>query len=421
MSAISCFVFWLMTLNLVDFVVPSLEYEAGRILDTNSKDQMDTAGSTNSERLISLDQYRGYTVLGMFFVNFAGNFAITPAIFKHHNTYCSYADTIMPQFFFAVGFAYRLTLLKRLKTTGPSKAYRHVIWRNLGLILLGFVIYHLDKRASSWEAWQVFVREHLAGQLLKREIFQTLVHIAVASFWVLPVITASPAVRIAFACFSGILHLGLSYWFYYDWVHADPAGIDGGPLGFLTWTIPLLTGSLAYDVVVSHRSLGTKFLQMACGGIILMMMGYGLSCLSIAPRQSKSPIDTISFRWVEPPFVPPATGPGNELVHKSTLLTMSQRAGSISYLTFTAGFSLAMYALFFLVCDVGQWQLGIFGTLGSNALAGYVLHELVGNAVEAYAPADSPLWYTACAIFLYLTICYLFLRHLQRHKLFLRL
>ena len=25
--------------------------------------------------------------------------------------------------------------------------------------------------------------------------------------------------------------------------------IDGGPLGFLTWTIPLLVGSLAYDVV----------------------------------------------------------------------------------------------------------------------------------------------------------------------------
>ena len=36
-------------------------------------------------------------------------------IFKHHNTYCSYADTIMPQFFFAVGFAYRLTFLKRLE------------------------------------------------------------------------------------------------------------------------------------------------------------------------------------------------------------------------------------------------------------------------------------------------------------------
>jgi predicted acyltransferase len=378
-------------------------------------------GSTNSGRLISLDQFRGYTVLGMFFVNFAGNFAITPAIFKHHNTYCSYADTIMPQFFFAVGFAYRLTLLKRLKNIGPSKAYLHVMWRNLGLILLGFVIYHLDKRASSWEAWQVFVREQLPAQLLKREIFQTLVHIAVASFWVLPVITAGPGVRIAFACFSGILHLGLSYWFYYDWVHAEPPGIDGGPLGFLTWTIPLLAGSVAYDVVVSRHSNWTKFRQMVGSGVILMLLGYGLSCLSILPSLSNGPTDSISFGLVEPPFVPPATGPGNERVHKSTLFAMSQRAGSISYLTFAAGLSLALYALFFLACDVGQWQLGIFGTLGSNALAGYVLHELIGTAVKAYAPADSPLWYTCCAIVLYLAICYLFLRHLERHKLFLRL
>jgi hypothetical protein len=40
------------------------------------------------------DQFRGYTVLGMFFVDFVGGLAVIPAVFKHHNTYCSYADTI---------------------------------------------------------------------------------------------------------------------------------------------------------------------------------------------------------------------------------------------------------------------------------------------------------------------------------------
>ena len=65
-------------------------------------------------RLVSLDQFRGYTVLGMFVVNFLGAFTATPALLKHHNTYFSYADSIMPQFFFAVGFAYRLTFLRGL-------------------------------------------------------------------------------------------------------------------------------------------------------------------------------------------------------------------------------------------------------------------------------------------------------------------
>src|SRR5512138_3555414 len=101
-------------------------------------------------RIASLDQFRGYTVAGMFLVNFLGGYACMPAVFSHHNTYCSYADTIMPQFFFAVGFAYRLTFLKRLKTVGSGPAIRAAIKRNIGLILLGFVIYHLDGEVKSW-------------------------------------------------------------------------------------------------------------------------------------------------------------------------------------------------------------------------------------------------------------------------------
>src|SRR5262245_49719704 len=107
---------------------------------------------TESSRIISLDQFRGYTVLGMFFVNFVGRYDVIPPIFKHHNTYCSYADTIMPHFFFAVGFAYRLTLLKRLERDGPWAAYTHAVRRNLGLILLGIVLYHLDGSAATWAA-----------------------------------------------------------------------------------------------------------------------------------------------------------------------------------------------------------------------------------------------------------------------------
>jgi predicted acyltransferase len=94
-----------------------------------------------SGRLVSLDQFRGYTVAGMFLVNFLGDYAAIPEIFKHHGTYCSYADMIMPQFFFAVGFAYRLTFLRGMEQSGAWPTYRHAITRNLGLILLGVVFY----------------------------------------------------------------------------------------------------------------------------------------------------------------------------------------------------------------------------------------------------------------------------------------
>src|SRR5436305_6166147 len=101
-------------------------------------------------RIASLDEFRGYTVAGMLLVNFIGGFHAVGAIWKHHNTYCSYADTIMPQFFFAVGFAYRLTFLKRLRALGPAAATVAAVRRNLALIVLGFVVYHLDGGAKTW-------------------------------------------------------------------------------------------------------------------------------------------------------------------------------------------------------------------------------------------------------------------------------
>src|SRR6266478_10199404 len=93
-----------------------------------------------SARIISLDQYRGYTVAGMMVVNYLGGFAVAHAVFQHHNTYFSYADTIMPGFHFAVGFALRMILLKRIATQGRRSAYLSVVRRGLGLVLLSTIL-----------------------------------------------------------------------------------------------------------------------------------------------------------------------------------------------------------------------------------------------------------------------------------------
>src|SRR3972149_11153033 len=76
-----------------------------------------------SSRIASMDQFRGYTVAGMFVVNFLGHLAAIHAVMKHHNTYFSYADSIMPSFVFAAGFSYRLTALRRLPKLGAWATY----------------------------------------------------------------------------------------------------------------------------------------------------------------------------------------------------------------------------------------------------------------------------------------------------------
>jgi predicted acyltransferase len=91
----------------------------------------------SGRRIISLDQFRGYTVAGMFVVNFLGGFAVTPAVLRHHNSYCSYADTIMPQFLFAVGFAFRLTF------ASPAG------WADSCCCRLSSTPWHQDRRAGN--------------------------------------------------------------------------------------------------------------------------------------------------------------------------------------------------------------------------------------------------------------------------------
>jgi len=351
-------------------------------------------------RIVSLDQFRGYTVAGMLFVNFLGGYQVVPAVFKHHNTYCSYADTIMPQFFFAVGFAYRLTFVGRLAKSGFWTAARAALKRNAGLILLGFVIYHLDGEVKSWAELSRLGVPGFLSQAFRRELFQTLVHIAITSIWIMPLIAAGTAPRAVFMIASAGLHLWLSSRFYFDWAWKLPV-IDGGPLGFLTWTIPTLVGSLAYDVMASGRDQGSSMSKLAAWSIVLMGLGYALSCLG--------------GRLAPPPFVPP---PSSQAVD---LWTMSQRTGSVAYLTFAAGFSLAVYALFVVIADRAGWQSAVFRIFGQNALAAYIIHPMVAGAVKPYLPNDAPAWYVAAGFGLYFAICALFNRYLEKHDLFLKL
>lgn len=363
----------------------------------------------SSSRLTWLDQYRGYTVLGMFVVNFVGSYKAVPAWLKHHHTYFSYADSIMPQFLFAVGFAFRLTFLRRVQREGWNAAAAHAARRNFALLLVGLLLYGLGHGFRTWEEltgpglWPAL----LTG--LKRDLFQTLVHIAVTSLWVLPVIGSGGWPRVLFALGSGLAHLVISYFGYYQWVTTPPNGIDGGPLGFLTWTIPLIVGTLACDALAGPRqSLG----RLTAAALALMLIGYGLSCLNrVTPPNG--PAESVAGFLVEAPFVPPSQ-PVN-------LWTMSQRAGSLTYLTFASGFALAVAILFVILCGRLGWRSAALDTFGRNALAGYLVHEWVSTALKPWVPRDAPLWYVTLAAGVFVVICYALLRWLEKQGLFLRL
>jgi predicted acyltransferase len=429
-----------------------------------------------SPRLASLDQFRGYTVAGMFLVNFLSGLLAAPFVCHHHNTYCSYADTIMPQFFFAVGFSMRLSFGRRVLQQGAGAAYFHMIKRLIGLVLVAiFLTYHAEPhwKEHSQKTWAELQEMGWWGAFwpyaIKNTWFQTLTHIAVTSLWILPVIRLSGVWRVLYLVLSAGLHLFLSWKFNFLWVNgvtAEPGGIDGGPLGFLSWSIPTLAGTLACDMALDQTSSNIgKVLRLLSWGALLMAIGYGASCLtriydvpyhkvSDKPGQfaenpvlpSKDQFQTWfnhlkqkewSKALAESPLVPPPhssveTVDPKKKIHEPfedrsfevrgwNYWMMSQRAGSISYLTFAAGLSLAIYGLFYLLADMIGIRIGVFRTFGVNALIGYILHDMVGDAVKAYLPKDSPviaIW-IACGIFFLIT--WLFMRGLEKQKIYIKL
>lgn len=376
-------------------------------------------------RLSSLDQFRGYTVLGMFLVNFIGGYHAVPRWLHFEHTYCSYHDTIMPQFFLAVGFALRLTYLRRRAADGAGPTCWKFVKRGLGLILLGVVVYHLTGRYDAWDRltgdWERDGPATFVLRAVKRGPFEALTHIGLTTLFVLPVLSAPGWARVLFATAAGGLHVWASLAGYYAWNMGGPPGIDGGPLGFLTWTIPTVAGTLAHDWMMrapTSRTGGVGLMLVFAVG--LMCLGYGLSCLNrVTPPNAPPESPAVADYLAQPPFVPPADKARAEA--ERNYWTMSQRAGSVTYLLFATGFGLVVLAAFRVACDGWGLRWGYLDLLGRNALAGYLVHGLVADAVQPFTPRDASAWYVWSSFAVYLGVTTLFLRYLDRNRYFLRI
>lgn len=358
-------------------------------------------------RLRSLDQFRGFTVLGMFVVNFISGFEHTPHSLHHDYAPFGWHDTVMPQFFLAVGFSLRLAFLRHAARDGLAAARWRVVKRGLGLILLGVVVYQLTGGYQSWqrltEAWQSSGPGGFLLAAIKRKPFEALTHIGVTTLFVLPVLAASAWIRALYAVLSAAIHIAVSRAGYYEWNLSSPPGVDGGPLGFLTWSIPVIAGTLAHDWVMRapDRPSGGVRTILALA-VTLMLAGYALSCLN---------------RWPgTPPFTPLAEGSPAR-----SLWTMSQRSGSASYQAFGGGFALAVYAVFRLVSDGAAWNSNLLDVFGRNALAGYLVHGFVAEVVKQFTPRDAPALFVWSGFAVYLAIVWVILRYLDKHRLYLRL
>ena len=145
----------------------------------------------------------------------------------------------------------------------------------------------------------------------------------------------------------------------------------------------------------------------------------GATSDSPATRAARAPSGARRARcdWAEPPFVPPP----DSMHREENYWMMSQRAATLRITCSAPGFRWPCSRCSTWLCDVWGFGVGLFRTLGTNALVGYILHSMVGDRVEAFMPKDSPGWYVAAGFALYFGITYLFIRHLEKNRIYLKL
>ncbi len=393
-----------------------------------------------NSRVLSIEQFRGFTVLMMFVVNFLQGKKVIPIIFQHNENWVSLADWIMPAFLFLVGMAYRLTWLKRIEVSEKSLVIWRFVRRSLALIAVSLILYGAGTSFESWQDWKPGT---FFAALLKARLWEVLAIIGGSQLLILPVIGRSTLARAGIACLFMLTHMILSEFFNVHFVMARPNPMDaywgaenvrawdGGFFGVLSWASIALAGSIAMDGMLRLTEIRMIKVILILG-VVAMALGWGLSCLSTyydvgddrdlpVTKVAASPVipsfskQNLSFG--ESPFTPTPRSEERQINY----WMMSKRLVSLPYVLFATGCTSILFGLFIVVCDRFGLQFSIFRILGANALAAYLIHQVLLDAMKPLVPKDAPIWFVLFGTVIFLSALILIMRSLERQKLYLRL
>jgi predicted acyltransferase len=108
-----------------------------------------------NQRALSIDAFRGLTILVMIFVNQLAGVAGVPAWARHMPADAdamSFVDVVFPAFLFIVGMAIPFSLARR----DAVAAHRHVLGRTVGLVVLGFFMVNAESGYDErWMPWSI--------------------------------------------------------------------------------------------------------------------------------------------------------------------------------------------------------------------------------------------------------------------------
>lgn len=205
--------------------------------------------TVHKKRLLSIDVFKGLTIVLMVFVNSVQLFDNVPAWTKHAGDYgLTYADLIAPFFVFMMALNFKTSFQRRLEEKGRSKTYTHFIRRYLIFIGIGLLL-------SIGMDGEVFALR-----------WGTLQVLGASGLILLPFIELRAEIRLILACILMFFYQILVVSYFGEIIYD---GIEGGILGALSWgTMMILSSVLAEGLL--NKKVKIHFL---IGGAILTILG----------------------------------------------------------------------------------------------------------------------------------------------------
>ena len=354
-----------------------------------------------SERLASLDAFRGFDILVMIFVNYISGMPGIPFFLRHAEANMdtfTLTDVVFPGFLFIVGVAIPLSLEKRLALGEPLlKILRRIILRTAGLLFLGVLFVNENRYA-----------EAAAG--MSRDLWYFLALMATVLLWMTYPKTESRSrrrlyvgLRIGAAALLLILVIiwrgqnpdGSISWLNHSW---------WGILGMIGWTYlggslfyllakgsrAVLMGGIGFEVAlyIGARHGALDFLEPVNGFVqvgsifgshlAIVTAGMVIGTLFAPASAGLKPRARIAWMTI---FSVGLLAAGFLL---RPLHGFSKINGTESYCLATSGICGLLLALFYWLMDVVKFKgwAAFLRPVGANPLLAYILPDIVRTLIE---------------------------------------
>ena len=308
--------------------------------------------TTETQRLVSLDVFRGITIAGMVLVN-------NPGSWEHiywpleHAVWSGWTptDLVFPFFLFIVGVSIALALSNRLERGGPTRdIYLKIIKRTLiifaiGLFLNGFPYFHLDELRIPGVLQRIAVCYFFVSIIFLNTKVRTQIAITIGLllfYWALVKLVPAPGYLAGDLTKDGSLpsYVDRTVFGKHVWAQAkvyDPEGILSTIPSIATALFGVLTGQWL-------RTEKTRYEKTA--GMFVV----GAICVAIG--------------WAWNAFFP-----------------INKALWTSSYVFFTGGLALQFLSICYWLIDIKGYRRWArpFEVFGLNAIALYVVADLIAE------------------------------------------